>query len=82
MNKIEKSKRIDRNLEQIDRMNLLYSKANRTIEDIVTYFGQQPNIIYSFASAVRKIDISNTVSREIFYGNIKPTELVNIFLSN
>lgn len=63
-------------------MNHLTSKASRTIEDIVTYYNTQPDLIYPFAIQVRKKDIEDNFSRDLFLGNVKPTVLVNILLAN
>lgn len=67
-----------------EQMNveLLRNKSRRTVEDIVAYVGHRPEHLYEFAYELRKADHNDLYSQNILLGNVKPTILAKILLSN
>lgn len=55
--KVIAAKKVEREYDESITMELLYAKANRTIEDMITYIGANPETLFPFAIELRKLDV-------------------------
>lgn len=71
-----------RNISEMEQIQLVNSKALRTIEDIVIYAGSKPDRLCPFSMVLRQQDKDNKFSLNLLTGQVKPIGLVQIIMSN
>lgn len=69
-------------IEQMAERNMVEGLACRGIEDVVTSLSHDSLQLAKFAYQLRKIDTDNTYSLEFLNGNVQPSILVDVIMSN